>query len=175
MPIDRTHTLRGALAGAVAASVCAAQMPLDKQVFGCDYDEVELLGKAVTRGPAWLPTGLALHLHSGALFGAVYANLKSRMPLPSWARGPFAALVENFGTWPAVILSDRLHPARQELPSLLGNRRAFAQSTWRHLLFGIVLGELERRLNAEPEAELLPYEHVVSSNGHGSLEHAISA
>jgi hypothetical protein len=44
-------------------------------------------------------------------------------------------------------LSDRFHPARGNLPRLTGNRRALAQATWRHLLFGVVLGELERRAN----------------------------
>jgi hypothetical protein len=44
-------------------------------------------------------------------------------------------------------VSDRLHPARAELPRLAGNGRALAQATWRHLLFGVVLGELERRLD----------------------------
>jgi hypothetical protein len=34
-----------------------------------------------------------------------------------------------------------------------------------------VLGELERRLNPPTDPELPPYEHVVSSNGHGKLEH----
>ncbi len=70
-----TRTLRGALAGAAAAGVWAAQQPLDKQVFGSDYDDVELLGKFVTSESAWLPIGLAMHLQNGALFGAAYANV----------------------------------------------------------------------------------------------------
>ena len=57
MAIDRAQTVRGALAGAVAAGVWAAQQPLDKRVFGVDYDDTELLGKLVTRGPAWRPVG----------------------------------------------------------------------------------------------------------------------
>ena len=66
---------------------------------------------------------------------------------------------------------DRYHPARKELEPLRGNARAFAQSAWRHLLFGLVLGELERRLN--PEGEFEPLEDVpVASNGHGNIEHA---
>jgi hypothetical protein len=71
-------------------------------------------------------------------------------------------------------LSDRYHPAREDIPNLRGNRPAFLQSTWRHILFGLVLGELERRINAEPEPA--PPEPVTdySSNGHGSLEHAVS-
>jgi hypothetical protein len=68
-----------------------------------------------------------------------------------------------------------VHPARKELPKLAGNPRALAQATWRHLVFGFVLGELERRLNAPEEAEVPPYEHVVvSTNGHGNLEHAVT-
>src|ERR1019366_1050189 len=130
--IERTRTLRGAVCGAVAAAVWALQQPLDKLVFSSRYDDVELLGKVVTRGDGWFPVGLALHMQNGALFGAVYANL---------------------------------------LPELSGNRRAFAQATWRHLLFGIVLGELERRVNAEPEPTPPEPEAVYSSNGHGTLEH----
>ena len=50
---------------------------------------------------------------------------------------------------------DRVHPARGELPTLWGDAARFAQATWRHLLFGVVLGELERRLNP-PEREARP-------------------
>jgi hypothetical protein len=171
MPIDRGKTIRGAFAGAVAAAVWAAQMPLDKRIFGSDFDDVELLGKALTRRGAWPAAGWALHLQNGAVFGALYANLAPRVPLPSWARGPAAALSENFATWPLVALADRLHPARAELPAAFASPRALAQSTWRHLLFGAVLGEIERRLNAPEEIEPPDYLRSVSSNGHGRLEH----
>ena len=165
------RTLRGAVAGAAAASVWAAQQPLDKQAFACGYDDVELLGKAVTRGSGWYPAGLALHVVNGAIFGAVYANAAPLIPLPAATRGPVAALTEHVGLWPLGRLSDRLHPARRELTPLTGNGRAFAQATWRHLLFGVILGELERRLNP-PEPEPPVFEAYVTTNGHGSLEHA---
>ncbi len=84
------------------------------------------------------------------------------------------ALSEHVALWPLGSLSDRLHPARRELPELRGNARAFAQAAVRHLLFGLVLGELERRLNAGPEAAPPPSEFTVSSNGHGSIERAMS-
>jgi hypothetical protein len=174
MAVDRTKTIRGAAAGALAASVWAAQMPLDKRVFACGYDDVELLGKLITRGRAWPAFGLALHVQNGALFGAAYAAAAPRIPLPSWARGPLAALVEHFSSWPLTAVTDRLHPARADFPRSFGSGRALAQATWRHLLFGLVLGEVERRLNAEPAAEVPDYQHVVSPNGHGSLEHAVS-
>ncbi len=163
------------MCGAVAAGVWALQQPLDKFVFGSSYDDVELLGRAAIRGERWYPAGLALHVYNGALFGALYANLAPAVPLPRVARGPTVALVQHLAFWPLGALSDRFHPARTELPQLTGNRKAFAQSTWRHLLFGAVLGELERRLNAEPEPAPAEPEIAYASNGRGSLERAMSA
>jgi hypothetical protein len=170
MAVDGTRTLRGALAGALAAGVWAAQQPLDKRAFGVDYDDAALLGRFLARGRWALPVGTAAHLSNGALFGAVYANLAPRLPLPAWARGPVAGLAEHLATWPATCVLARV-PAGRELPQLWGSSRAFAQATWRHVLFGMVLGELERRMNAEDED---PDGHAVtvySSNGHGSVEH----
>jgi hypothetical protein len=172
--IDRTRTLRGAVCGAVAAAVWALEQPLDKLLLGSEYDDVELLGKAVTRREGWYPAGLALHLANGAAFGAAYANVAPFIPLPPPLRGPAVALAQNLAFWPLGTLSDRLHPARKALPPLSGNRRAFAQATLRHAIFGLVLGELERRLNAEPEPAPPQPEADFSSNGHGSLEHAVS-
>jgi len=171
MVIDRAKAVRGAVAGAVAAGVWAAQQPADKAVFGVPYDDTELLGKAVTRGRAWPVVGLALHMSNGAALGAAYAVLAPRMPVPSWSRGPIVALSEHLATWPLTIAVEHVHPARDDLPKLSTSWRAFAQATWRHLVFGVVLGELERRLNPPPDPELPTYEHVVSSNGHGRLEH----
>jgi hypothetical protein len=171
MVIDRAKTLRGAVAGAFAAGVWAAQQPADKAVFGVDYDDTELLGKAFTRGPAWPVVGLVLHLGNGAVLGAAYATLAPRMPVPSWSRGPIVGLAEHLATWPLTVVVDRLHPARDEMPRLAASWRAFAQATWRHALFGVVMGELERRLNAPPDPDVPSYEHAVSSNGHGRLEH----
>lgn len=170
-----TRTLNGALAGALAAGVWALQQPLDKLVFRCRYDDVELLGRAVRNGPGWYPAGLALHLQNGALFGAVYANVAPALPLPPPLRGPAAALAEHLALWPLTSLCDRAHPARDELPTLAGNRRAFAQATWRHLLFGFVLGALERRLSAEEDATVPGPPPDYASNGHGSLDRAVSA
>ncbi len=172
MDVALARTARGALAGAAAAAVWWAQQPLDRRVFGVPYDDTELLGKYVTRGRAWPAVGLAMHLANGAAFGALYANAAPRMPLPSWSRGPAAAMAEHLGSWPFVAITDRTHPARDELPKLAGDPRAFAQATWRHLLFGVVLGELERRFNAPEQPEVPTYEHVVSTNGHGNIEHA---
>jgi hypothetical protein len=172
MALELPRTLRGALAGAAAAGVWAAQQPLDKRAFGHPHDDATLLGTAVVQGRAVLPVGTLLHLVNGAAFGAVYANVAPTLPVPAWARGPLAGLAEHLATWPLTGLIDRVHPARDQLPRLSGSRSAFWQATWRHLLFGFVLGELERRLNA-PEPEVPSYEGVFSSNGHGSLEQAV--
>lgn len=170
----RTRTLRGAFSGLVAAAVWALAQPLDKLLLDCQYDDVELLGKAVTRGSGWYPIGLAMHLWNGALFGAAYSNVASYLPVPPPLRGPAVALSEHVALWPLGSVSDRLHPARKELPQLSGNGRAFAQAVVRHLLFGVVLGELERRLNASPETAPPPSQVNFSTNGHGSIERAIS-
>lgn len=175
MALDAPRTLRGALAGVVAAGVWAAQAPLDKRVFDYDYDDPMLLGKAVTRGPAWRPIGLGLHLGNGALFGAVYANVAPSLPGPPALRGALAGLAEHLATWPLAGLSERFHPARDELPPLLGVRRAFWQGVWRHVLFGVILGELERRLNEDDEPPMVDFEATISTNGHGSLEDAVLA
>jgi hypothetical protein len=61
--------------------VWGLQEPLDRRVFRCDYSDVALLGKAVTRGPGWWPAGLALHAFNGAVFGVVYDELRGRVPV----------------------------------------------------------------------------------------------
>jgi hypothetical protein len=171
--VDLARTLRGAASGAVAAAVWGVQQPLDKRVFASRYDDVELLGRAVTSGP-WYPVGFAIHVGNGAVFGAVYANVQSALPLPAALRGPAAALFEHLASWPLGRVSDRVHPARDRLPQLTGDRAAFLQAIWRHLLFGLVLGELERRLNGGPDREPeSPLPADPSSNGHGSFEYAV--
>jgi hypothetical protein len=170
MPATLTRSLRGALAGAVAASVWAAQQPLDRRVFGVPYDDAELLGRWVAPSGPWQPIGLVMHLGNGALFGALYANTAPSMPVPPALRGPVAGLVEHLLTWPGTAVIQHVHPARRELPTLWGSSRAFAQATWRHLLFGTVLGEIERRLNP-PARPVPPIDGATAStNGHGRVE-----
>lgn len=152
----------------MAAAVWAAQQPLDKKLLDSGYDDVELLGKLVTRGPRWPAAGMALHVQNGILFGAVYAQVKPFMPGPPVLRGVTAALVEHVALWPLTRFTDRLHPARRELTALDGNWRAFGQGAWRHALFGAILGGLEHVLNDRSADE--PPDIPVSSNGHGDIE-----
>jgi hypothetical protein len=170
MPSTATRTLRGALAGAAAAAVWAAQQPLDRLVFGHPYDDTELLGRLIVRSGPWQAAGLGLHLANGAVFGAAYANVAPSLPVPVVLRGPLAGLAEHLATWPGTAVVERMHPARSELPQLWGSGRAFAQGAWRHMLFGLVLGELERRLNPPEEISPQVVDAIVSTNGHGSAE-----
>ncbi len=140
-------SLRGGVAGAVATVVMTLEQSLDKRLFDSKYDDIEILGKLVTRGDDWRTIGWALHVQNGAILGAAYARLKPSLPGSAVRRGLLAGLVEHVATWPLTVLVDRYHPARKELPKLAGNRRAFGQATIRHAVFGIVLGLLEDGLN----------------------------
>ena len=68
-------SLRGGLAGAIATVVMTLEQSLDKRLFDCRYDDVEILGKLVTRGDDWRPIGVALHVQNGAIFGAAYTRI----------------------------------------------------------------------------------------------------
>lgn len=181
MGLDTRSLLRGAAAGGLAAGIWALQQPLDKRLFASRYDDVELLGRFVVgdRG-GWAAPGLALHVQNGMAFGAAYTVLSPLLPGPPAARGALMALAEHLALWPIGRLSDRHHPARDRLPALAGNRRAFWQAAWRHALFGVVLGELEHRLNPPPpdppaagsDPEGPDLSAYVTTNGHGDLEHA---
>jgi hypothetical protein len=144
--------------------------PLDKRLFNCEYDDIEILGKLMTRGEEWRRIGTALHIQNGAMFGIVYAQLRPLLPGPAPVQGLIFGLAEHLVSWPATALIDRYHPARKEMPKLFGNRAAFAQATIRHAVFGLVLGVLEGALNDRTANE--PPEIPVSMNGHGDIEHS---
>jgi hypothetical protein len=136
--------LRSALAGSAAALVWAAQEPLDRRVFGCDYSDVAVLGKGLTRGRHWRTAGLAVHALNGAAFGLAFHEARRRLPIEQRRLAVSLALTEHLLLYPLCFLVDRYHPARGEqgVPPLLTNRRAFAQATWRHAVFGAALGRL---------------------------------
>ena len=136
--------LRAAAAGALAATVWGVQEPLDQRLFRCDYSDIALLGKAVTRGPGWRAAGFAIHAVNGAIFGLAFHEVRQRLRVDSRKLAVAAALGEHLTLYPLSYFIDRHHPARGEggIPPLLTNPRAFAQATWRHALFGSVLGRL---------------------------------
>jgi len=138
---DRQRTVA---AGATAAALWALQEPVDRRLFRCDYSDIAVLGKAVTRGPAWWPVGFAIHVANGAAFGLAFHEARQLVPVGPRKAAVAMALGEHLALYPLCYFVDRYHPARGEagIPPLLRNRRAFAQATWRHALFGAVLGRL---------------------------------
>jgi hypothetical protein len=62
------------------------------------------------------------------------------------------AIAEHLTLYPLCYFIDRYHPARGQrgVPALLTNRAAFAQATWRHALFGLILGLLVRDARPPP-------------------------
>jgi hypothetical protein len=119
--------VRAAAAGAVAALVWGLQEPLDRRVFGCDYSDVLFLG----RGRRSL--GFAVHMANGALFGIAFDAARRRVDVDQRRLALALALGEHMALWPFISLVDR---------DLVTSPRAFAQATYRHALFGFVLGRL---------------------------------
>jgi hypothetical protein len=118
---------RASAAGALAALVWGVQEPLDQRLFGCDYSDVLFLG----RGRRSL--GLAAHMANGALFGVAFDAVRRRIELDERRLALVLALGEHVASWPLISLVDR---------RLVTSPRAFAQSTYRHALFGFILGRL---------------------------------
>lgn len=121
---------RAAAAGAVAATIWGLQEPFDQRVFRCGYSDIALLGKAVGRGRA---AGFAIHAVNGAIFGLALDELRRRVRIEPRKLAVVAAIGEHMVLYPLFYFVDR---------PLLTNPRAFAQQTWRHALFGYVLGRL---------------------------------
>jgi hypothetical protein len=123
--------IRCVLAGSAGAAIWAVQEPLDQRALRSHYSDVAVLGKLVVGGRAWWPAGLAIHLVNGAVFGLVYYQARRRWP----QRPRLLAMSMALG---------RFHPRRgtRGVPPLLSSPRAFAQATWRHTIFGAVLGRL---------------------------------
>ena len=136
--------LQAGLAGAVAATVWGLEEPLDQRLFRFPYSDIAILGKFVTRGPNWRAAGWVMHVVNGAVAGLVFWALFERFGSNAFWFAVAFAMVEHLVTYPLTLLTDRFHPARgaPELPPMSRSGRAFAQATWRHLLFGVVLGLL---------------------------------
>ena len=117
----------------MAAVVWGLQEPLDQLIFRCDYSDIALLGRTVTRGPGWRAAGFAVHAANGAIFGLAFHELRNRVRVDQRKLAVAAALGEHVALYPLFYFVDR---------RLLASPRAFAQSTWRHALFGWLVGRL---------------------------------
>ena|SRR2546423_3908866 len=119
--------VRAACAGAVAAVVWGLQEPFDQRLFGCDYSDIELLGRG-SRG-----RGFLIHAANGAVFGIAFDAVRCRVDMDQRRLASALALTEHVTLWPLIGLVDS---------ELVKSPRAFAQATYRHALFGFVLGSL---------------------------------
>ena len=119
--------VRAAVAGSVAAVVWGLQEPLDQRVFGCDYSDVLFLGRGHRS------VGFLVHAANGALFGIAFDAVRQRVDVDQRRLALALATGEHLALWPFISLVDR---------SLVTSPRAFAQATYRHALFGFVLGRL---------------------------------
>ena len=105
------------------------QEPFDRRVFGCDYSDVELLGRGRSA------VGLVVHAANGALFGTAFDAVRRRVDVEPRRLALCLALAEHVAVWPLMAFVDR---------ELVRSPRAFAQSAYRHALFGLVLGSLTK-------------------------------
>jgi len=119
--------VRAAAAGSVAAVVWGLQEPLDQRIFGCDYSDVLFLGRGRRS------VGFVVHAANGALFGLAFDAVRGRVDVDQRRLALALAIGEHLALWPFISLVDR---------SLVTSPRAFAQATYRHALFGFVLGRL---------------------------------
>lgn len=132
------ESMRGAVAGAVAAAVWNAYDPLLKRAFRTPYADSEVLGPFITEGRyEWL-ANLATHMAGGFTFGALFERFGGRTA----KHGVVAAVVENTTLWPVLAVIERVHPKRKrgDWPPLLLNGRAFSAATVGHAVFGALLG-----------------------------------
>jgi hypothetical protein len=80
-----------------------------------------------------------MHAANGAVFGLAYHELRRRHRVSAIK----LAMIEHLALFPIGLVVDRMHPARgQAGVERVFGARAFAQATWRHFLFGAVLGRL---------------------------------
>lgn len=119
--------IRAAAAGALAATVWGVLEPFDRRVFGCDYSDVELVGLGSRR------LGFVVHAANGALFGLAFDTVRRRIAVEPRRLALGLALAEHVALWPVLLVLDR---------SVATSPRALAQGTYRHALFGLLLGRL---------------------------------
>jgi hypothetical protein len=119
--------VRAACAGAAAAMVWGLQEPIDQRMFGCDYSDVELVG----RGRRSI--GFVVHAVNGAIFGLAFDAVRRRVNIDQRRLALGLAVAEHVTLWPLIGLVNR---------GMLTSKRAFLQGTYRHALFALVLGRL---------------------------------
>jgi hypothetical protein len=142
--VRRRDSLRStALAGATAGVTWRAVEPALRRLFGHPYSDPELLTAFVTRGRAQPLLDYCVQTAGGAGFAVAFARVGGR-----GTRQAIAAVVaENLALLALAPLIDRVHPDVRDgsWPPLAGNPRAAGVSLSGHVLYGLLLGSLDRR------------------------------
>jgi hypothetical protein len=112
--------VRAGIAGATAALIWGLQEPLDRRVFRCRYSDVAIVG--------WV-----MHAANGAVFGVAFDAVRRRVDVDQRRLAIALAVAEHAMLWPLMRFVDR---------ELAASPRAFLQGTYRHALFGFILGRL---------------------------------
>ena len=81
----------------------------------------------------YLTTGHVVYALRDGLFGVAFDAVRQRVDVDQRRLALALALGEHLALWPFISLVDR---------DLVTSSRAFAQATYRHALFGFVLGRL---------------------------------
>eukprot|EP01087_Luapelamoeba_hula_P006493 TRINITY_DN16567_c0_g1_i1.p1 TRINITY_DN16567_c0_g1~~TRINITY_DN16567_c0_g1_i1.p1 ORF type:complete len:164 (-),score=15.00 TRINITY_DN16567_c0_g1_i1:7-498(-) len=153
---------RGCVAGGVAAALWGVQEPLDRHLMGTSFSDVSFLGKLLTRDPVLsllLPgakneakraqlasnswrVGMLCHMLNGAAVGGLISLVSRRSGWGPMKASMAVIMTEHVATYPLTYWSDRYHPARKEgdVGPVFDRPREFAVATWRHILFGLVVG-----------------------------------
>ena len=152
-------------------AVWALQQPLDKRAFGSGYDDVELLGSAVTAATAGTRSGSRSTPATARCSAPSTPTSHPRCRCPPALRGPAAALSEHVALWPL---------GRRVGPRAPGSRRAAAADRQPGRVRAVDLAPPavrvrarrarapgQRRARSRPRPD--PVAADYSANGHGSL------
>src|SRR5262249_4592219 len=137
--------VRVVAAGLAAGCAYLAAQEVDRRIANPRSDDILLVGGLATARPRlWWPVGIFGHVFISLLFASGFVWIVGpRLSGPYWLRGLLTFQVENAVTLPAVLLTDKSHPAVQSGDvAPMTNPVYVAQATWRHLAFGTVLGWL---------------------------------
>lgn len=96
----------------------------------------------------WKEVGLTVHIVNGMAIGALIPLAARHFGISVLRSSLTIITAEHLATFPLTFFTDRYHPAREDgdVGPVFNNPNAFAQATYRHLLFGVIAGLLGRRI-----------------------------
>lgn len=135
------------LAGITAGTAYLLAQSIDLAITRHKADDRVLLARLLPiRKEQAVPVGTAMHLVNSVVFSAAFRLVgRDLLSGPMWLRGVTFATIEAVVLHPLVLFED-FHPAlRDGQMDSYQSWTAFAQSLWRHVVLGAVLGLLTPR------------------------------